>query len=129
MPNARNRNPAPLSEEVKADYSYNQWRHAQVEQLERENQRLRELLSMRERTATQAIGAQVIYDAADPYSRRAVIDRGQTHGVVAGSPVIDDSGVLGQVTRVFPLVSEVTLLVDPHSDDERNAKLNMFRSS
>jgi rod shape-determining protein MreC len=84
----------------------------QVEQLRLENQRLRELLAMRERILTPSIGAQVLYDAADPFSRRVVIDRGQTHGVVAGSPVIDDNGVLGQVTRVYALMSEVTLLID-----------------
>ncbi|AOW11721.1 rod shape-determining protein MreC [Hydrogenophaga crassostreae] len=84
----------------------------QVEQLRLENQRLRELLAMRERILAPSIGAQVLYDAADPFSRRVVIDRGQTHGVVAGSPVIDDNGVLGQVTRVYPLMSEVTLLID-----------------
>lgn len=87
-------------------------RAQQVEQLNLENQRLRELLAMRERIGTTATGAQVLYDAADPYARQVVIDRGQTHGIVAGSPVIDDSGVLGQVTRVYPLVSEVTLLID-----------------
>jgi rod shape-determining protein MreC len=87
-------------------------RSLQLEQLELENRRLRELLAMRERITTPTTGAQVLYDAADPYSRKVVIDRGQTHGVVAGSPVIDDSGVLGQVTRVYPLVSEVTLLID-----------------
>ncbi|RYF70403.1 MAG: rod shape-determining protein MreC, partial [Comamonadaceae bacterium] len=41
-----------------------------------------------------------------------VLDRGQMGGVELGSPVMDEAGVLGQVTRVFPLVSEVTLLVD-----------------
>jgi rod shape-determining protein MreC len=87
-------------------------RTLQMEQLSLENQRLRELLAMRERIATPATGAQVLYDTADPYSRRVVIDRGQTHGIVPGSPVIDESGVLGQVTRVYPLVSEVTLLID-----------------
>jgi rod shape-determining protein MreC len=87
-------------------------RSLQVEQLTLENQRLRQLLTMRERITTQAMGAQVLYDTADPYTRRVVIDRGQTHGILPGSPVIDDSGVLGQVTRVYPLVSEVTLLVD-----------------
>jgi len=87
-------------------------RALQVEQLALENQRLRELLAMRERITTPSVGAQVLYDAADPYSRRIVIDRGQTHGITLGSPVIDDSGVLGQVTRVYPLVSEVTLLID-----------------
>ncbi|MDP2418269.1 MAG: rod shape-determining protein MreC [Hydrogenophaga sp.] len=84
----------------------------QLEQLQLENQRLRELLAMRERITTTTTGAQVLYDAADPFSRKVVIDRGQMHGIEPGSPVIDDSGVLGQVTRVYPQVSEVTLLVD-----------------
>jgi rod shape-determining protein MreC len=88
-------------------------RSLQVEQLTLENQRLRELLVMRERITSTATGAQVLYDAADPYSRKVVIDRGQTHGIQPGSPVIDESGVLGQVTRVYPLVSEVTMLIDP----------------
>jgi rod shape-determining protein MreC len=87
-------------------------RSLQLEQITLENKRLRELLAMRERIGGQAVGAQVLYDAADPYSRKIVIDRGQTHGIEAGSPVIDESGVLGQVTRVYPLVSEVTLLID-----------------
>jgi len=87
-------------------------RAQQVEQLTLENQQLRELLTMRERIGTTATGAQVLYDNADPFARKVVIDRGQTHGVVAGSPVIDESGVLGQVTRVYPLVSEVTMLID-----------------
>lgn len=87
-------------------------RSLQVEQLMLENQRLRALLEMRERVQTRSVGAQVLYDAADPYSRKVMIDQGLTHGIEAGSPVIDDQGVLGQVTRVYPLVSEVTLLVD-----------------
>jgi rod shape-determining protein MreC len=40
------------------------------------------------------------------------LDRGAQHSVVAGAPVINDSGVLGQVTRVYALTSEVTLLTD-----------------
>lgn len=87
-------------------------RAQQVEQLALENQQLRELLAMRDRISASATGSQVLYDNADPFSRKVVIDRGQTHGIVTGSPVIDASGVLGQVTRVYPLVSEVTLLID-----------------
>jgi rod shape-determining protein MreC len=87
-------------------------RAQQVEQLELENRRLRQLLAIRERISTPVTGAQVLYDAADPFSRKVVIDRGQAHGIQPGSPVIDEFGVLGQVTRVYPLVSEVTLLVD-----------------
>lgn len=84
----------------------------QAEQLELENGRLRQLLALRDRLQTPAQAAEVIYDTADPFTRRVVIDRGQTGGVEPGSPVMDEAGVLGQVTRVFPLVSEVTLLVD-----------------
>jgi len=87
-------------------------RSMQVEQLELENQQLRSLLSMRERATTRSVAAQVLYDTADPYTRRVVIDKGLKHGIQPGSPVIDDSGVLGQVTRVHPLLSEVTLLID-----------------
>lgn len=87
-------------------------RAAQVEQLSLENRRLRELLILRERTDTQGQAAQVLHDTADPYTRRVIIDKGLAQQVRLGSPVIDAGGVLGQVTRVFPLSSEVTLVTD-----------------
>jgi rod shape-determining protein MreC len=84
----------------------------QVEQLMLENARLRKLLALRERLTTPSQVAQVLYDAADPYTRKIIVDKGLTDGVLAGSPVIDESGVLGQITRVYPSVSEVTLITD-----------------
>ena len=87
-------------------------RASQVEQLAIENERLRKLLQLRDRVATHGQAAEVLYDAADPYSRKVIIDRGLAQGIQAGSPVLDESGVLGQVTRVYPLVSEVTLIID-----------------
>ncbi len=87
-------------------------RSAQVEQLGLENERLRKLLALRERTSTPAQAAEVVYDAADPFTRRVMVDKGSMQGIQLGSPVIDEAGVLGQVTRVYPLSSEVTLLID-----------------
>lgn len=84
----------------------------QVDDLQLENTRLRQLLELRERITTPSRAAQVLYDAADPFSRKVIIDRGAVHGIVPGSPVIDGLGVLGQVTRVFGPVSEVTLITD-----------------
>jgi len=84
----------------------------QVEQLTLENEHLRKLLQLRARVTTTAQAAEVLYDAADPYTRKIIIDKGLAQGLEPGSPVIDESGVLGQVTRVYPLVSEVTLLTD-----------------
>ena len=87
-------------------------RALQVEQLLLENQRLRALLELRERLKAPALASQVLYDAADPYSRKVIIDKGSLAAVQAGAPVLDETGILGQVTRVYPLVSEVTLLTD-----------------
>lgn len=84
----------------------------QVEELLLENRRLRELLALRQRVDMPATAAEVLYDAGDPYTRKVIIDKGMAQGMEAGSPVIDESGVLGQVTRVMPLVSEVTLVTD-----------------
>ena len=87
-------------------------RATQVDQLEFENQRLRQLLNLNARLISPAKAAQVMYDAADPYTRRVIIDRGMLHKIVLGSPVLDEFGVLGQVTRVYPMESEVTLITD-----------------
>jgi rod shape-determining protein MreC len=87
-------------------------RSLRVEQLLAENARLRALLDLRPGLTVRAQAAQVLYEASDPYSRKVVIDRGVLQGVVLASAVINDAGVLGQVTRVFPLSSEVTLLTD-----------------
>lgn len=87
-------------------------RASRVEQLEQENERLRGLLELRQALTVRAQAAEVLYDAPDPYSRKVVIDRGARQGVVVASPVINEDGVLGQVTRVYPYSAEVTLLTD-----------------
>jgi rod shape-determining protein MreC len=87
-------------------------RALRVEQLERENTRLRGLLELRPTLAVRSLTAEVLYEAPDAYSRKVIVDRGASHGVIAGSPVINEIGVLGQVTRVYPLASEATLLTD-----------------
>ena len=84
----------------------------QVEQLLLENERLRKLLDLRDRATTSGQAAEVLYEAADPYNRKVIIDKGLAQGIEPGSPVIDESGVLGQVTRAHPLISEVTLVTD-----------------
>ena len=87
-------------------------RAGQVEQLSLENSRLRTLLDLRDQLKVEGMAAEVLYDAADPYTRKVIISKGMTAGIALGSPVIDESGVLGQVTLVHPLVSEVTLIID-----------------
>lgn len=85
---------------------------ARADTLAAENRQLRALLDLKPALAVRSVAAEVLYEAADPYSRKLFIDRGTTQGLVAGAPVINESGVVGQATRVYPLTSEVTLLID-----------------
>ena len=84
----------------------------QVEQLAAENNQLRRTLEMRERLAIRSVIGEVLYETRDPYTHRVVLDRGLQHGIALGQPVIDATGVIGQVTLVLPLSSEVTLVSD-----------------
>jgi rod shape-determining protein MreC len=84
----------------------------QDEQLRLENARLRQLQGLRERTGAKTQMVQVLYEPRDRFAHKLVIDRGSSDGLRAGNPVIDEQGVVGQVTRVFPMVSEVTVLTE-----------------
>jgi rod shape-determining protein MreC len=84
----------------------------QFEALRAENAQLRALLEARERLEVTSQLAEVAYSARDPFSRRIVVDRGSQHDVQSGQPVIDHAGVVGQVTRVYPWIAEVTLITD-----------------
>lgn len=84
----------------------------EAERLEEENSQLRDLLALRPRLVVETVAAEVMFETPDSYTRRVVLDKGQVAGVLPGSPVMDDLGVLGQVTRVQPFSSEVTLLSD-----------------
>jgi rod shape-determining protein MreC len=83
-----------------------------LEQLEAENERLRRLLVVKEREQAKGQVAQILYTARDPFSRKVIVDKGQQSGITAGQPAIDEAGVVGQVTRVFPFSAEITLITD-----------------
>lgn len=103
------------------DAENRQLKHAQLNtapdlqrltQLEAENERLRKLLSVRDREKAKGMVAQILYTARDPFSRKVIIDKGQQSGIIAGQPAIDEAGVVGQVTRIFPFSAEITLITD-----------------
>ncbi|MFC0168995.1 rod shape-determining protein MreC [Pseudoduganella danionis] len=84
----------------------------QAQQRVAENNQLRRLIDAREHLPIKSMLAEILYDARDVNSRKIILDRGSQQGLVLGLPVIDNQGVVGQVTRVFPFTSEVTLLTD-----------------
>lgn len=84
----------------------------QLGSLQAENAHLRELLDAREHSGIKSTLAEVLYAARDPFTRKIIIDKGSQHDILNGQPVIDNIGVIGQVTRVYPWLSEATLITD-----------------
>jgi rod shape-determining protein MreC len=87
-------------------------RAAAAATLAAENAKLRALLELSPSLQVRSLGAEVLYEAADPFSRKVILNRGGTQGVRLGAPVITEQGLIGQITRVYPLSSEVTLVTD-----------------
>src|SRR6266700_892123 len=80
--------------------------------LEQENARLRTLLGVGARFHGAATAAEVLYSGRDPFTQKLFVDKGESAGVQPGQAVIDETGVVAQVTRVFPSMAEVTLVTD-----------------
>jgi rod shape-determining protein MreC len=93
-----------------------------------ENTQLRRLLELKTKTSSKSLMAEILYDARDEVTRKIVLNRGATHGVALSQPVIDERGVVGQVTRVFPLTCEVTLLSDKNQAIPVMVERNGLRS-
>jgi rod shape-determining protein MreC len=100
------------NERLRAEVLVNAQRLNQAEAIERENSELRALLQAKERVEPASVMAEILYGARDPFSRKFVIDKGMQDDVRAGTAVIDDAGVIGQVTRVYPFLAEVTQITD-----------------
>jgi rod shape-determining protein MreC len=77
-----------------------------------ENAKLRALAELKATHASGATIVDVLYTGRDPFAQKLFVSRGSEAGIVPGSAVIDASGVVGQVTRVFPTTAEVTLVTD-----------------
>lgn len=81
--------------------------------LARENAELRTLLALRAQFGQQVVQAALLSRGHDWFGQKIVLDRGASSGLRNGLPVTDAVGLLGQVSRVFPGSSEVTLVSSP----------------
>jgi len=80
--------------------------------VQEENARLKALLDVRALYAATATAVQVLYTSRDPFTQKVFVDKGSSAGILAGAGVVDEYGVVGQVTRVFPYMAEITLITD-----------------
>jgi rod shape-determining protein MreC len=77
-----------------------------------ENKHLRQLLELQERTEQTTTVAEILYVGRDSFTRKVIIDKGSSQGVEEGAAVVDDTGLIGQVTRTFPWTAEISLISD-----------------
>jgi rod shape-determining protein MreC len=80
--------------------------------IEAENAHLRTLLNGNIPLQPNAILGEISHMGRDPFTHNVVVNRGSQHNIKAGQAVVDSKGVIGQVTRVYPFTSEVTLITD-----------------
>ena len=73
---------------------------------------MRQLLEMQEREEQSSTAAEILYVGRDPFSRKVIVDKGSSQGIEEGAAVIDDTGLIGQVTRTFPWTAEIALISD-----------------
>jgi len=84
----------------------------QMQVMQAENAQLRALLDVKQRADYSMQLAQIVYLERDIFKRKLLVDKGTQANVQPGQAVVDNSGVVGQVTRVYPWLSEVTLVTD-----------------
>jgi len=81
--------------------------------VERENAELRELLDVTISSEIKMQIAKAVDIDLDPYQHRVLVNKGALQGIYIGQPVLDDEGIIGQVSEVFRGSSVVTLITDP----------------
>ena len=85
---------------------------AQLAAIQAENTQLRTLQELEQRVDYPMQMAEIVYVERDIFKRKLFINKGSQAKILAGEVVVDDNGVVGQVTRVYPWLSEVTLVTD-----------------
>ncbi len=100
------------NEKLKAEALLMQRRLQKLATLTEQNVRLRELLNSAALVDDKVIVGELIGLDPNPFTHRILIDKGERDGVFLGQPVLDASGLMGQVVEVMPYAARVLLLTD-----------------
>ncbi len=87
-------------------------RAVQLQAVQQENQQLRSLLGLTQRGDFTLVSTEIVYAERDVFKRRVLVNKGADANVQAGQVVMDETGIVGQVTRIYPWLAEVTLITE-----------------
>jgi rod shape-determining protein MreC len=96
--------------------------------IQAENAHLRSLLNGNVPIQPKAVLGEISHMGRDPFTHVVVVNRGSQHAIKAGQAVVDSKGVIGQVTRVYPFTSEVTLITDKELSIPIQIERNQLRA-
>ena len=96
--------------------------------IQAENEHLRSLLNGNIPIQPKATLGEISHMGRDPFTHIVVVNRGNQHNIKAGQAVVDSKGVIGQVTRVYPFTSEVTLITDKELSIPIQIERNQLRA-
>lgn len=85
---------------------------SQFQALQLENQQIRKLYDLPQRNGFTTQLAEIVYTERDVFQRKVLVHKGASAKVEIGQVVMDDAGIVGQITRVYPGLSEVTLITE-----------------
>ncbi|UOO81449.1 rod shape-determining protein MreC [Uruburuella testudinis] len=80
--------------------------------LQRELSELKTLQALQNSGLAISGSAEVISNGKDPLSDKLIIDKGSRNGLKTGDAVIDQHGLIGQLTQVQPFSAELTLITN-----------------
>lgn len=98
--------------QLRQQQSENAGRLQLLEMVQLENALLRKYFDIAQTVDYPVQLAEIVYLERDIFKRKVIIDKGSQKNIAPGQVVIDEAGVVGQVTRVYPWLSEVTLITD-----------------
>ncbi len=99
-----------------------------LDTIQAENLHLRSLLNGNIPIQPSAVLGEISHMGRDPFTHVVVVNRGSQHNIKAGQAVVDSKGVIGQVTRVYPFTSEVTLITDKELSIPIQIERNQLRA-
>jgi len=117
--------------EFEARHLENRVQLQKLDIIEKENVRLRKLLSATPKTTERLLIAEIINADVDPYRQLIVLNKGSSSDVHIGQPILDAQGIMGQVIHVGPLSSNAMLITDashalPVQIDRTGLRANVF---
>lgn len=117
--------------EYEARHLENRVQLQKLEIIEKENDRLRRLLSATPKTTERLLIAEIMNVDLDPYRQLILLNKGSSSDVYKGQPIIDAQGIMGQVIHVGPMSSTAILITDashaiPVHVDRTGLRANAF---